>query len=88
MLAGSKKKVRFTLQESDRAGPERPSGAARQLETSNNRKRASTMQSAHNTQPRSDSASNGRVSPRPDETVHTMVPVTAQMHKSKDGTVL
>ena len=45
--AGSKKKVRFTLQEPGRAGPERPSGAASELETSNNRKRVSTMRLAH-----------------------------------------
>ena len=39
--AGSKKTVRFALQEPDRAGPERPSRAASELETSNNCKRAS-----------------------------------------------
>ena len=47
--AGSKKTVRFVLQVPDRAGPERPSGEASELETSNNRKRASTMRSAHDT---------------------------------------
>ena len=47
--AGSKKKVRFALQEPDRAGSERPSGVASGLKTSNNRKRASTMRSAHDT---------------------------------------
>ena len=85
--AGSKKKVRFALQEPDRAGPERPSGEARELKTSSNRKRASTMRLVHDTQPRSDPASNGRVSPRPDETVHTTVPKTALRHKSNDWTV-
>ena len=52
--AGSKKKVRFALQEPDHAGSERPSGAASGLKTSNNRKRVSTMRSAHDTQPLSD----------------------------------
>ena len=84
---GFKKKVRFAMQEPDRAGPERPSGAASGLQTSSNHKRVSTMRSAHETQPRSDTASNGRASPRPDETVHTTVPETAQRRKSNDGTV-
>ena len=53
--AGSKKTVRFALQEPDPAGQERSSGEASGLKTSNNRKRVSTMRSAHDTQPLSDS---------------------------------
>ena len=53
--AGSKKTVRFALQEPDHAGLDRSSGEARELKTSSNRKRVSTMRSAHDTQPLSDS---------------------------------
>ena len=80
------KTVRFALQEPDPAGQERSSGAASGHKTSNNRKRVSTMRSAHDTQPLSDSVSNGKVSPRSDA-VHTTVPEAAVRHKSNDGTV-
>ena len=53
--AGSKKTVRFALQEPDHAGLDRSSGEASELKTSSNRKRVSTMRSAHDTQPLSDS---------------------------------
>ena len=83
--AGSTKKVRFALQEPDRDGHDRPRGVASELKQPNSHKRASTMRSAHDTQPRSDELS-ARVSHRP-ETAHKTVPEVALRHKSNDVTV-
>ena len=85
--AGSKKKVRVVLQESGPESQERPRRVASALEQSNHHKRASTMRSAHDTQPLSDDVSSGRATLRSGEIVHTTVPETVRRHKSNDGTV-
>jgi hypothetical protein len=80
---GSKKKVRFVLQELGREGQKRPRRGASALKQSNHHKRASTMWSVHDTQPLSDNESSVRTS----ETVHTTMPETVRRHESNDGTV-
>ena len=52
----------------------------------NHHAQASTMRSAHDTQPQNDDESSVRGSHR-SETVHTTVPETVLRHKSKDATV-
>jgi hypothetical protein len=84
---GPKRKVRFVLQEPDRDGHDGPKGAASGLKRSNHHQSASTMRSPHDTEQLTDRVSSARVSHRPEETVHTTVPVTALRHKSNDGTV-
>jgi len=84
--AGSKKKVRFELQEPDREGYDRTRRAASVTKHPNHHEQASTMRSAHDTQPQSDDESSVRETHR-SETVHTMVPETVLRHKSNDATV-
>jgi hypothetical protein len=83
---GPKRKVRFALQEPDYEGQDGPRGAASGLNQSSRQQSVSTMRSAHDTG-LDDAVSSTRVSHRPEETVHTMVPDTALRHKSTDGTV-
>jgi hypothetical protein len=84
--AGSKKTVRFELQEPDREGHDRTRRAASVTQHPNHHAQASTMRSAHDTQPQNDDESSVRASLR-SETVHTTVPETVLRHKSKDATV-
>ena len=84
---GPKRKVRFELQAPGNDGHDRPRRAASELKRPNRHQDDSTKRSTHDSEQLADAVSPAKVSRRPEESVHKLVPDADPRHKFNDGTL-